>query len=69
MKNIYLNGRGRTVPDLRVLVATTVDARVVDARSLLDGGGGDDDAVLGREQVEAQLHRSQDGGCGQGGTR
>jgi hypothetical protein len=24
---------------------------------------GDDDAVLGREQVEAQHHRSQGGGC------
>ena len=68
-EGIYGRGQPRTIPNLRVLVATTVDARVVDAaRSLLDGGGGDDDAVLGREQVEAQHHRSQGGGCGQGGT-
>ena len=59
MKEMSKWGRGqpRTVPDLRVRVAA-VDALVVDAGSLLDGGGGDDDAVLGREQVEAQHHRS-----------
>ena len=48
---------------MRVRVAA-VDALVVDAGSLLDGGGGDDDAVLGREEVEAQHHRSHC--CGQG---
>ena len=67
MKKMSKWGRGqpRTVPDFRVLVvATAVDALVVDARSLLDGGGGDDDAVLGREHVEAQHHRSHC--CGQG---
>ena len=62
----HIHGRGqpRTVPDYRVRLATAVDALVVDAGSLLDRGGGDDDAVLGREQVEAQHHRSQGGGCG-----
>ena len=68
MKKMSKWGRGqpRTVPDFRVLVATAVDALVVDAQLHLDGGGGDDDAVLGREEVEAQHHRSH--GCGQEGT-
>eukprot|EP00964_Phaeocystis_antarctica_P013808 scaffold7579_cov63-Phaeocystis_antarctica.AAC.1 len=51
-------GQPRTVPDFRVLAAA-VNALVVDAGGRLDGGGGDDNAVLGREEVEAQHHRSQ----------
>ena len=59
-------GRPRTGTDL---IAPAVDALVVDAaRSLLGRGGGDDDHVLGREQVEAQHHWTQDVGCGQGVT-
>eukprot|EP00964_Phaeocystis_antarctica_P087580 scaffold55595_cov60-Phaeocystis_antarctica.AAC.6 len=50
-------GRPRTVRDFRARVAA-VDAHVVVAGSRLDGSGGDHDAVLGGEQVEAQHHRS-----------
>ena len=48
------------------VVALPVGAHVVVAGSRPDGVVGDDDAVLGREQVKAQHHRSQGGGCGQG---
>ena len=44
-------------------LVVAVDAHVVVASSLLDGGGGDQDAVLGREKVQAQHHRLQDGIC------
>ena len=62
--------RPRTVFD-RVLAAggfcvhlvVAVDANVVVASGLLDGGVGDQDAVLGREKVEAQNHRPQDSSC------
>ena len=46
-----------------VHLVVAVDAHVVVASSLYDGGGGDQDAVLGREKVEAQHHRPQDGIC------
>ena len=63
-------GRPRTV-FVRVLAAggfcvhlvVAVDANVVVASGLLDGGRGDQDAVLGREKVEAQHHRPQDSSC------